>query len=88
MNQHPNQASQEETLTRFIDGELSTHDLSSTPEWLAEKAAAQQVGHLLRTHLHARQEPISPEFFTSQMLPPQERGVGELHRPTRRRADR
>ncbi len=68
MNQNPNQASHEETLTRFIDGELSTHDLSSTPEWLAEKAAAQQVGHLLRTHLHARQEPISPEFFTSQIM--------------------
>ena len=68
MNQNHNPASQEETLTRFIDGELSTHDLPPSPDWLAEKAAAQQVGNLLRTHLHARSEPISPEFFTSQIM--------------------
>ena len=67
MNQNPNQPSSEEALTRFIDGELSTPQ-TPTPEWLAEKAAAQQLGNLLRSHLPARQEPPSEDFFVSSLM--------------------
>ena len=49
---------------RFMDGlELQDH-----PEWLEEKAAAQELGQLLRSHLPARAEPPSAEFFTSQIM--------------------
>ncbi len=68
MNQNPNQPSQEEALTRFIDGEASVPQPSLPPEWLTEKAAAQQVGNLLRAHLPAHQEPPSEEFFVSQLM--------------------
>ena len=51
-------------LMRFMDG-LDPHD---HPEWLEEKAAAQQLGQLLRSHLPSHAEPPSAEFFTSQIM--------------------
>ena len=49
---------------RFVD-DLDTND---HPEWLEEKAAAQQLGQLLRSHLPSHAEPPSAEFFTSQIM--------------------
>jgi len=54
----------DEQLLRFMDG-LGPHD---HPEWQQEKAAAQQLGQLLRSHLPSHAEPPSAEFFTSQIM--------------------
>lgn len=54
----------DEQLLRFMDG-LDPHD---HPEWQQEKAAAQQLGQLLRSHLPSHAEPPSAEFFTSQIM--------------------
>ncbi|MBP7951146.1 MAG: hypothetical protein KA004_15960 [Verrucomicrobiales bacterium] len=74
----PNQNSNpppEELLTRWIDGNLSPgeqanlqRELARQPDWPGEKAAAEEIGHLLRRELSAQQEPESPEFFTAQIM--------------------
>ena len=54
----------DEQLLRFMDG----LDPQDHPEWQQEKAAAQQLGQLLRSHLPSHAEPPSAEFFTSQIM--------------------
>lgn len=54
----------EAQLLRFIDG----LDTGVHPEWNEEKASAEQLGRLLRSHLPSHAEPPSPEFFTSQIM--------------------
>jgi negative regulator of sigma E activity len=77
MKEEPNSPLAEEKLTRFIDG-LESEPLH--PSWVQEKAAAHQLGQLLRSHLPSRQEPPAEEFFTSQIM---QRIAEEAPAPTR-----
>lgn len=60
-----NHISDEEALTRFIDGEVNA---AAPPAWLEEKLAANQLGNLLRSNLPRTLEIPSEDFFTSQIM--------------------
>ncbi len=74
MNTSPTTPS-EDLRTRWIDGELSPKEaallerqLTGMPELISEREAANQLRDLLRKHLPAKQEPPSPDFFTSSVM--------------------
>ncbi len=71
----PSNPLNDDTFTRWIDGELPAKEASllderasATPELLFSKDCASQLGELLRQHLPSKLEPPSPEFFTMSVM--------------------